>query len=117
FHRRRFIKLGCGEFSISEAADEVIVDHSNCLHMCVDDSGTHEAESAVFQVLAERIGFGRGGRNLLHHFPAVDSGLSADKAPRKRIKTSELLLDCEKRPRVAYGRLDFLPVADDSWIE
>jgi len=41
--------------------------------------------------------------------------------PTKRhaytIKTSELVLNSEKRPRVAYGRLDFLPVSNDPWIE
>src|SRR5215471_20631268 len=85
--------------------------------MCVYNSRPHEAEPTVFQVLAERIGFGRSGRNLLRGFPAVHFGLSADKRPRIRVKTSELLLNCEKRPRVAYGRLDFLPVSNDPWIE
>ena len=28
-------KLGCGDFAMSEAVDEVIVHHSDCLHMCV----------------------------------------------------------------------------------
>jgi len=85
--------------------------------MCVYDGGTHEAESAVFQVLAERIGFGRGGGNLLDDAPAVNFGLSADEAPRVCIKGAELLLNCEKRSGVAYGRVDFLPVANDPWIE
>src|SRR5690242_9480739 len=85
--------------------------------MRVYDSGTHEAESAVLQVLAERIGFARGGGNLLHDAPAVHFGLAADKAPRVCIESSELLLNCEKRPRIAYGRFDFLPVANDPRIE
>src|SRR2546426_21924 len=85
--------------------------------MRVYDGGTHEAESAVFHVLAERIGFGRGGGYLLHDFPAVHFRLAADKAPRIRIKTSQLVLNCENRPRVAYGRLDLLTVSNDSWIE
>ncbi len=42
------IKLGCGDFPMSEAVDEVIVHHSDCLHMCVYNSGTDEAESALF---------------------------------------------------------------------
>src|SRR5262245_55040197 len=85
--------------------------------MCVYNSRTHEAESAMFQVFAEGIGFGRGGGNLLHDFPTIHFGLSTDKAPRVYIKTAELLLNCEKRPSVAYGRLDFLPVSNDPWIE
>jgi len=83
---------GCN-FPISEAVDEVIVHHSNCLHMGVNDRGTHEAESAVFQVFAQRIGLDGGGWDLFHDFPAVHFGLSTDKAPRIRIKTSELLLN------------------------
>src|SRR2546427_13069073 len=115
--QNRGLKLRRGDFPISEAVDEVIVHHSDCLHMCVYNSGTHECESAAFQVLAERIGFARGRGNLLHDFPAVHFGLSAYKAPRVYIKTSELVLNSEKRPRVAYGRLDFLPVSNDPWIE
>ena len=116
-HSRPVDKLGCGDFPISEAFDEVVVHHSHCLHMGVNDRGTHESESTAFQVFAQRIGFRRGGGNLLHDSPAVYFRLSADKAPRVRIKTSELLLNREKRPRVAYGRLDFLPISNDSWIE
>src|SRR5207245_4440273 len=51
-------KLGCGDFPISEAVDEVIVHHSDCLHMCVYNSGTHEAESAV-RSEERRVGKGR----------------------------------------------------------
>src|SRR5215831_308281 len=85
--------------------------------MCVYDSRTHEAEPTMFQVPAEGIGFGRSGGNLLHGFPVVHFRLAADEAPRIRVKTSELFLNCKKRPRVAYGRLDFLPVSNDAWIE
>src|SRR5262249_19774610 len=40
-----------------------------------------------------------------------------DEAPRVGIEGSELLLYHEKRPRVADGRLDLLPVPDDPRIE
>src|SRR5262249_45591002 len=111
------IKLHLADFAISEALDEVVVHHSDCLHMCVYNSRTHEAEPAVFQVLAEGLGFCRGGGNLLHDCPVVHFGLSTDKAPRIRIKTSKLLLNCEKRSSVSYGRLDFLTVSNDPWIQ
>src|SRR5262245_25974551 len=111
------VKLHLADLAISEALDEVVVHHSDCLHMCVYNSRTHEAEPAVFQVLAEGVGFRRGRGNLLHDCPVVHFGLSADKAPRIRIETSELLLNCEKRPRVSYGRLDFLAVSNDPWIQ
>jgi hypothetical protein len=64
-----------------------------------------------------RIGLGRDGGNLVHDFPAVHFRLSADKAPRIRIETSELLLNCEKRPRIAHGRLDFLPVSNNACVQ
>ena len=85
--------------------------------MGVNDRGTHESESTAFQVFAQRIGFRRGGGNLLHDSPAVYFRLSTDKAPRVRIKTSELLLNREKRTRVAYSRLDLWPISNDSWIK
>src|SRR5690242_1649474 len=107
----------CRHFPISEAFDEVVVHHSHCLHIGVNDRGTHEFESTAFQVFAQRIGFRRGGGNLLHDSPAVYLRLSTDKAPRVLIKTSELLLNREKRPRVAYSRLDFLPISNDPWIK
>jgi hypothetical protein len=106
-----------GDFPVSEAVDEVIVHHSDSLHVCVYDRGTHEAQSAALQVLAEGVGFRRGGGNLIHDAPAVHFGLAADKAPRVGVKSSELLLNREKRPSVAYGRLDLLPVSNDPWIE
>src|ERR1051326_1769687 len=111
---RTELKLCCGDFPISEAVDEVIVHHPDCLHVCINNGGTHKAESTLFQVFAERIGFAGGRRNLLHARPAVHFGFSADKAPSVCIKTVELLLNCEKRPRVAHSRLDFLPVSNDS---
>ena len=95
----------------------MVVHHSHCLHMGVNDRGTHESESTAFQVFAQRIGFRRGGGNLLHDSPAVYFRLSTDKAPRVRIKTSELLLNREKRTRIAYSRLDLLPISNDSWIK
>ena len=66
------LKLGFGDFPISEAVDEVIVHHPDCLHVCINNGGTHEAESALFQVFAERIEFGGGRGNLLHDF--ISSG-------------------------------------------
>jgi hypothetical protein len=41
-----------GDFLIPEVFDEVIVHHSHCVHMGVNDTGTYEAESTVFRGLA-----------------------------------------------------------------
>ena len=115
--RNKGLKLRGGDFPISEAIDKVIVYHSDCLHVCINNCRTHEAESALFQIFAERIGFGGGRGNLLHQLPAVHFGLSPHKTPSERIKTPELFLNGEKCPRVAHSGLDFLTVANDSWIE
>src|SRR6185369_10006101 len=69
--------LGRAHLPISKAVDQVIVHHPHRLHVGVNDGGAHEAESALLQVLAERIGFGRAGGNLLRGFPAVHFGLPA----------------------------------------
>src|SRR6266446_3972743 len=114
--RNRPLKL-FGDFPISEAVDEVIVDHPDCLHVCMDNGGTHKTESALFQVFAEQFGFAGGHRDLLHDFPAVQFGFSTDKAPRVCIETVELLLNFEKRPRVAHSGLNFLLVSNNSWIK
>jgi hypothetical protein len=43
--------------SISEAADEVVVHHADRLHVRIHDGRTDEAESALLEILAERVGF------------------------------------------------------------
>ena len=37
-------KLSFGDFPISEAVDEVIVHHPDCLHVCINNGGTHEEQ-------------------------------------------------------------------------
>ena len=46
------------ELPITETIDEVIVYHSNSLHVGIHDCRTNETESAMLEVLAECIGFG-----------------------------------------------------------
>ena len=43
--------------SIPVTADEVIVHHADRLHVRIDHRRTDEAESAVLEILAERVGF------------------------------------------------------------
>src|SRR6266404_2347585 len=47
------------ELPITETIDEMIVYHSNGLHVGIHDRRTNETESAMLDVLAERIGFDR----------------------------------------------------------
>jgi hypothetical protein len=43
--------------SISKTADEVVVHHADRLHVRIHDGRTDEAESALLEILAERVGF------------------------------------------------------------
>src|SRR6266404_1785041 len=103
--------------SISETVDEVIVHHANRLHVRIDDGRTNEAESPMFEVLAKRVRFTGGSRNLSHCLPPVLFGSSIDEPPAISVKTSELFLNCEKRPRVTYRSFDFHPVSNDRRIQ
>src|SRR6202171_5163126 len=47
----------------------------------------------------------------------VEFGSSIDQPPAIGIKTPELFLNCEKRPRVAYRSFDFHPVPNDCRIQ
>src|SRR2546427_8087991 len=58
-HQPRLIKLCLADFAVSKALDEVIVYHSDRLHVGIDDRRTDEAESPVLEVLAKCVGFGR----------------------------------------------------------
>ena len=46
------------DLAIAETVHQVIVHHPDRLHVGVDDRRTNETESALFEVLAEGIGFG-----------------------------------------------------------
>jgi hypothetical protein len=59
------------ELPITETIDEVIVYHSNGLHVGIHDRRTNETESAMLEILSERIGFERSCRDLSHDLPAV----------------------------------------------
>ena len=70
-----------GQLRISEAVDDMIVHHADRLHVRVDDRRADEAETAPFQVLAQRLGFLAGGGELLQRAPAVDDRAAVDEAP------------------------------------
>src|SRR5216683_733537 len=102
-----------GDLPITETIDQVIVYHSNRLHVRIHDRGADEAESPVFEVLTECDGFGRSRWNLPRSLPMVELGPPADKAPAVGVKVPELFLDCEKCACVAHCGFDLHPVAND----
>src|SRR5437879_13138341 len=101
------------DLRITETIDEVIVHHSNGLHVGINDCRTNETESAMLEVLAERIGFDRSCRNLSHDLPPVKLWLSVNETPGIGVEASELFLDFEKRACVAHGGFNLHTVAND----
>src|SRR5467141_3890889 len=55
----------------SKTSGQMVVDHSDGLHVGVHDSRADETEAAKLQVLADRVGQRRAGRHLLHASPEV----------------------------------------------
>src|SRR5216683_4135131 len=102
-----------GDLPITETIDEVIVYHSNRLHVRIDDRGADEAESPVLEVLAECVGFGRSRWNLPRSLPVVKLGPPADKTPAVGVKVPELFLNFEECACVAHCGFDLHAVAND----
>src|SRR6266567_6519751 len=101
------------DLTITETIDEVIVYHSNRLHVRISDCRANEAESAVLEVLAECLGLLRSRWNLPCSLPVVKLGPSLDKTPAIGIETPELFLDFEAYACVAHCGFDLHPVTND----
>ena len=104
------------DLRITETIDEMIVYHSNGLHVGIHNRRTNETESATLKVLAERIGLDRSRGNLSHDLPSVKLWLSVNETPAIGVEASKLFLDFEKRPCVAHRGLDLHSVANDPRI-
>ena len=101
------------DLPITKTIDEVIVHHSDRLHVRINDRRADEAKSPVLEVLAECVGFGRSRRNLSYRLPSVKLGPSLDKTPAVGVKVLELFLNFEECACVAHCRFDLHPVAND----
>jgi hypothetical protein len=95
----------------------VVVDHADCLHVRVDHRRAHEAEAAALEILAERVGFARGGRNLPMRPPAIHSRLAADELPAVGVEAAELVPHGEERAGVFHRGLDLLAITDDRRVD
>ena len=94
----------------------MVVDHAGRLHVRVDDRGADEAEAALLEILAERVGLRRSRRHLLVLGPAILNRLAADEGPQVLREAAVLGLKIQVRARVGDRRLDLQPVADDARI-
>src|SRR6267154_5347367 len=101
------------DLPIAETIDDVIVHHSNRLHVRINDRRADEAESPELEVLAERVGFGRSRWNLPRSLPVIELGPPADKTPAVGVEVLEPFLDLEKCACVSHCGIDLHPVAND----
>src|SRR6266853_5813455 len=97
----------------SKTSGQMVVDHSNRLHVGVHDGRADETEAATFQVLADRVRYRRTGRHLLH---AARQRTSVHEAPQIGVERAEFPPHFEEGPRVSDRRFDLEAVAHDSRI-
>src|SRR5215471_2971976 len=100
-------------FLVAIATGDVVVDHAGRLHVRVDDRAADEAEAALLELLAERVGLRRSRRHLLLVRPAILQRLAADEGPQVLGEAAVLRLEIQVRTRVGDGRGDLEPVAHD----
>src|SRR6267378_1056832 len=101
------------DLPIAETIDDVIVHHSNRLHVRINDRRANEAESPELEVLAECVGFGRSRWNLPRSLPVVRLGSAADETPTVGVEVPEPFLDLEECACVSHCGIDLHPVAND----
>src|SRR4029079_13374714 len=113
--RTRSESIKPANLAIAETVDQMVVHHSDRLHVGVDDGRTNEGKSATFEILAERVRFGRGCRNPRRP-PPIHFRSPADEAPTIGVERSELFLNLEERARVADCARDFQAVSNDPGV-
>jgi hypothetical protein len=85
---------------MSEAVDDVIVHHSDGLHVRIDDRRTDEGEATALQILAHRIGFSGAGGDVTYGTATISLWATADEAPLICLEAAEFRLHIEERPCV-----------------
>src|SRR6267378_6812374 len=78
-----------GQLRASKTSGQMVVDHSNSLHVGVHNGRADETEAAKFQVLADRVGDRRAGGHLLYVAPKILQRTSFDEAPQIGVERAE----------------------------
>lgn len=98
---------------VPEAVHQVVIDHSCCLQVGVDDGGAQEPESSLFQVPGDTVRKSGGGRDLRKVAETVDHLLVPGEIPQIMAKGAEFVPDIQEASGIVNGRFDLHPVADD----
>ena len=100
----------------AKAVEAVVVDHAGGLHVGVTYGRTHEFKPTRAQVCTQGIGFGRGGRVILHGAELVDDCFPVHEPPDIGIETAEFVLHFQKSLGVIDSGEDFEAIANDAWV-
>ena len=99
-----------------KASLNVVVDHSCRLHVGIAYRRADKLKSALFQILAQRVGLYSSSRVVFQRLDLMDDRLSTDKAPNIGVEAAEFFLNREKPLSIVYSGQDFCSVADDARI-
>ena len=102
--------------AVAETIHRVVVDEPDRLHERVTNRRSHELESSLREVAAERVRFRRSGRNVARGSTFVHKRFSTDQTPDIRVETTKLALHAQHGLRVANGAGNLQPVSDDPGI-
>src|SRR2546430_3903680 len=75
---------------MSKAVDQMVIDHPDRLHVCIDDRRTHEGKATVLQIVAHGVGLGAARGDIAFGSPAVLDRATVDEAPLVRVEAAEL---------------------------
>src|SRR2546422_11626284 len=102
--------------AVTEAGDEVVVHHAHRLHERIADGRSDEAEAALRQGVAHRVGFTGARREVAEGAAAILFGSPAHGAPEKHAERPVPCLELEERAGVRYRRMHLLAVAHDAGV-
>ena len=94
----------------------MIIHHTGCLHLGVDDRRPDETEASCFEILTDLFRQRGCRRQIPEVAPRILDRHPLDKRPNIAIKRPELLLHSKKCLGVADGRSDLRPVADNRGV-
>jgi hypothetical protein len=92
--------VASGQFPVPETRHQMIIHHSDCLHVCVANRRTNKFESTTKQVLAQGVGNIGPRGDFPHAFAVIDDGLALDKSPKITVETAEFIPHFQKRPGI-----------------